>query len=166
MISWVSSIQLNKKSRILELQILASVFYAFHYGFLDAMSAVGVTLVSIIRLLTIYLIEKKGKEVPLYVLLIFLGMLVIVGIFTYEGIISMLPIFITMIYTYVTWQKNTKVIRIGFFCAGWMWIIYNFTIGSYILMIGNILEVISSTVSFFRFDRNKKEKEEKEIAEK
>lgn len=155
MVIWVSSIQLNKKNRILELQIIASVFYAFHYGLLDGMSAVGVTIVSIIRLITIYVIEKKGKEVPIYVLFIFITMLVIVGIFTYTGPISLLPIIITIIYTYVTWQKNTTVIRLGFFCAGWMWIIYNFNIGSYILMIGNALEVISSGISFLRFDKKK-----------
>lgn len=156
MISWVSSIQLNKKEQILELQIIASIFYAVHYGLLDAMSAVGVTLVSIVRLLTIYIIEKKGKEVPVYVLVIFMLLLVVVGIFTYAGPISLLPIVITMIYTYATWQKNTKVIRLGFFCAGWLWIIYNFSVGSYVLMIGNALEVISSTVSFIRFDKKKK----------
>ncbi len=161
MVAWVSSIQLNKKDKILELQIIASLFYAVHYGLLDAMSAVGVTIVSIIRLTTIYIIEKKGKTVPVYVLLIFMAMLVGVGVITYTGPISVLPIIITMIYTYCTWQKNTKVIRIGFFCAGWMWILYNFTVGAYVLMIGNALEVISSTVSFFRFDKNKKDVDDK-----
>ena len=153
MIAWVSSIQLKKKSHILELQIIASLFYAVHYGMLSAMSAVVVTIISIARLLTIYLIERKGKEVPLYVLVIFILILVIAGAMTYEGPISMLPIIITMIYTYSTWQKDTKVIRGLFLVTGMLWITYNFSVGSYILMIGNSLEVISSIVSIIRYHK-------------
>ena len=151
MISWVLSIQMKEKSTILELQILASLFYGVHYGLLDAMSAVGVTIISIIRLVTIYLIEKKGKEVPFYVFITFILMLVGVGIVTYTGPISLIPIVITMIYTYTTWQKNTKIIRGAFLVTGSMWIIYNFSVGSYLLMIGNLFEVISSVVSLLRF---------------
>lgn len=153
MIAWVSSIQLKKKSHILELQIIASLFYAVHYGMLSAMSAVVVTIISIARLLTIYLIERKGKEVPLFVLVIFILILVIAGVMTYEGPISMLPIIITMIYTYSTWQKDTKVIRGLFLVTGMLWITYNFSVGSYILMIGNSLEVISSIVSIIRYHK-------------
>lgn len=151
MISWVLSIQMKEKSTILELQILASLFYGVHYGLLDAMSAVGVTIISIIRLVTIYLIEKKGKEVPFYVFITFILMLVGVGIVTYAGPISLIPIVITMIYTYTTWQKNTKIIRGAFLVTGSMWIIYNFSVGSYLLMIGNLFEVISSVISLLRF---------------
>ena len=157
MIAWVSSIQLKKKSHILELQIIASLFYAVHYGMLSAMSAVVVTIISIARLLTIYLIERKGKEVPLYVLVIFILILVIAGVMTYEGPISMLPIIITMIYTYSTWQKDTKVIRGLFLVTGMLWITYNFSVGAYLLMIGNSLEVISSIISFFRYHRKEKD---------
>ena len=163
MISWVLSIQMKQKSTILELQILASLFYGVHYGMLDAMSAVGVTIISIIRLITIYSIERKGKEVPFYIFIIFILMLVIVGIVTYAGPISLIPIIITMIYTYTTWQKDTKVIRGAFLITGSMWIIYNFSVGSYLLMIGNLLEVISSIVSLLRFKNIKYDKEEENV---
>ena len=43
------------------------------------------------------------------ILLIYL----IVGIITYDGIISTLPVIAAIIYTSVLWQDNLKIIRIG-----------------------------------------------------
>jgi hypothetical protein len=154
--SWVSSVQLKKKGDILLLQILASVFYCLHYGLLNATSASVVSIVSILRLISIYLIEKKGRKVNVFVLVLFIVLLLGVGVATYNGLLSLLPIFITILYTYGTWQPNTKILRIIFFICGWIWIYFNYNVGSYILIIGNALEIISGTVSFFRFGIIKK----------
>lgn len=151
LIAWVSSVQLRKKSDILKLQILASIFYGLHYGFLNASSAAAVSVVSIIRLLTIYLIEKTGRKVSVPLLLLFILLLIGVGVFTYTSPLSLIPILITIGYTYGTWQQNTKVLRIIFFLCGWLWIYFNYNVGSYILIVGNAMEILSSTISFFRF---------------
>jgi hypothetical protein len=151
LISWVSSVQLREKKDILRLQILASVFYFLHYFMLDAVSAAAVSVVSIFRLLTIYLIERKGKKVPVSILILFIALLVGVGFLTYEKPLSIIPIIITILYTYGTWQPNTRILRIIFFICGWLWIYFNYNVGAYILIIGNVLEIISSGVSFFRF---------------
>lgn len=156
LIAWVSSIQLQKKSDILLLQIIATVFYGLHYGFLNAISAAAVSVVSIARLVTIYLIEKKGKKVEVFVLMFFIANLVLVGFLTYTGLKSTIPIIITILYTYGTWQSNTKILRIIFFFCGWLWIYFNYSVGAYILIIGNSMEIISSMISFFRFDISKK----------
>ncbi len=160
LISWVSSVQLKNKTDILKLQIVASVFYCLHYGMLDAVSAAAVSVVSIIRLLTIFLIERKGRRVSIYLLVLFILLLFGVGALTYVKPLSLIPIFITILYTYATWQSNTKIIRIIFFICGWLWIYFNYNVGSYILIIGNMMEIISSTVSFFRFDFRKKIKKQ------
>ena len=123
---------------------------------LDAVSAAAVSIVSIIRLLTIFLIERKGRKVSVYLLILFILLLFGVGALTYVKPLSLIPIFITILYTYATWQSNTKIIRIIFFICGWLWIYFNNNVGSYILIIGNMMEIISSTVSFFRFDFRKK----------
>jgi len=156
LISWVSSIQLRKKSDILLLQILASAFYCLHYGLLNATSAAAVSVVSIARLVTIYLIERTGKKVKVVVLSLFITVLLVVGFLTYEGPLSTIPIIITILYTYGTWQPNTKILRIIFFICGWMWIYFNYNVGSYILIAGNAMEIISSVVSFYRFGIIKK----------
>jgi len=161
LVSWVSSVQLRKKSSILQCQILASVFYCLHYALLHATSAAAVSVVSIFRLLTIYLIERTGRKVSVWVLVLFIIILIGVGTLTYSGFLSTIPIIITILYTYGTWQPNTKMLRIIFFICGWMWIYFNYSVGSYILIIGNALEIISSTVSFFRFGIIKKASKKK-----
>jgi hypothetical protein len=165
LLSWVSSVQWKSKSGILRLQIVASVFYCLHYGLLDATSAAAVSVVSIARLLTIYLIERKGRTVPISILFLFIGLLVLVGFLTYDSLLSLIPIIITILYTYGTWQNNTYLLRIIFFCCGWMWFYFNYQVGSYILIIGNTLEIVSSTVSFFRFGLFKEKSQKKQSAE-
>lgn len=160
LVSWVSSVQLKNKTDILKLQIVASIFYCLHYAMLDAVSAAAVSIVSIIRLLTIFLIERKGRRVSVFLLVLFILLLFVVGALTYVKPLSLIPIFITILYTYATWQSNTKIIRIIFFICGWLWIYFNYNVGSYILIIGNMMEIISSTVSFFRFDFRKKNKKQ------
>lgn len=157
LLSWVSSVQWKSKSGILKLQILASVFYCLHYSFLDAYSAAAVSVVSILRLLTIFIIEKKGNRPGWVVLALFEILLVVVAVFTFNGALSLIPIIITALYTYSTWQSNTKILRIVFFIGGWLWIYFNYNVGSFVLIIGNSLEIISSAVSYIRFDiKNKK----------
>jgi len=131
---------------------------------LNATSAAAVSVVSIFRLVTIYLIERKGKKVHVFVLVLFILLLVVVGFFTYKGPLSTIPIIITILYTYGTWQPNTKILRIIFFICAWMWIYFNYNVGSYILIAGNVMEIISSVVSFFRFGiiKNKNRKLQKE----
>jgi hypothetical protein len=153
---WVSSIQLRQKSGILLCQMLASVFYFLHYALLNAPSAAAVSVVSIVRLISIYLIERKGRNVQVYVLVLFIILLLGVGFLTYDGPLSTFPIIITILYTYGTWQPNTRILRLIFFVCAWMWIYFNYNVGSYILIVGNAMEIISSVVSFFRFGLLKK----------
>jgi len=86
-----------------------------------------------------------------------------VGFLTFESPLSLLPIIITILYTYGTWQDNTYLLRIIFFCCGWMWFYFNYQVGSYILIIGNTLEIVSSTVSFFRFGLFKEKSPKKTV---
>jgi len=155
LLSWVSSVQWKTKSGILKLQILASIFYCMHYALLDAYSAAAVSVVSILRLLSIYLIENKGNRAGWKVLVFFEFLLIVVALLTFNGTLSLIPILITAMYTYSTWQSNTKILRIVFFIGGWLWIYFNYNVGSFVLIIGNSLEIISSAVSYIRFDIKK-----------
>ncbi|MBQ9011780.1 MAG: YgjV family protein, partial [Bacilli bacterium] len=74
--------------------------------------------------------ESKGKPIPLYILIIFELITSAVGISSYTDFNSALPIIISCLYTYGTWQKNLKVTySIGTFVSV-VWFFYKFVVGA------------------------------------
>ena len=103
------------------------------------------TIVATIRNIIFIIDEKRnGKSennnTKDYIILAILYLIsVISGILTYNGILSMMSVIATMLYTYSVWQKNTKIYKILGIPVGIIWIIYNIYIFS---IFGIILETI------------------------
>lgn len=158
LIFWILSIQNTKKIKILRLQNIANLFYAIQYAVLSAFSAMGMNVLSLVRGIIFINYEKRKKQNSNVIIIIFSVITILIGIITYDSWYSLIPIINTLAYSYSTWQKNTKIIRIIFFVAAILWIIYNFIVKAYIPMIGNVLEVISAIVAIIKFDILKKKK--------
>ena len=65
--------------------------------------------------------------------------IIISTVFTYDGYLSLLSVFATMIYTYSVWQKKTIVYKLLGIPVGVLWILYNIYVKS---IFGVILESI------------------------
>ncbi len=158
---WVYSLQINDKKQIMKLQLLANIFYAIQYITIGAITAGMMNIISVIRYITFYKIEEKKKDqkLSIWILIAFIVSIILVGIFTYKSPMDLIPLGIVMLYTYITWQKNTKVIRYGIVIAAIVWIYYNFSVQAYISVIGNLLEVISGAIAIYRFDIRKNKNE-------
>ena len=81
---------------------------------------------------------------------------VIFGIITFDGIISLFPIIITLLFSYATWQNNLKVTYFISFIVMVLYIIFNFYVGAYVSIISNVLELISTIVGLIKL-KNKKD---------
>ena len=68
---------------------------------------------------------------------------------------SIIPIVVTIVYTYGLWQDDMKVIRITTAIAGFGWGIYNIVVMAYVGAIQSISQLISSIIAIFRNDKNK-----------
>lgn len=156
LIFWVASIQWKDKTKILKSQIIASIFFAIQYFLLGAMTAGYMNIVSVIRAYTYYKREEKKQENNVATLSIFIAIIAVIGLITCRDLLSCIPIAMSLVYNYITWQKNTRVIRIGFLLAAVVLLYYNFVVGAYISVIGNIFEIVSGIVSIYRFDVLKK----------
>lgn len=153
----VLSYQNTKKEKFLLIQIFANIFFGLQYLSLKAFSAFCSSIISLIRTLIFFKYEKKDKRTPLLILIIILVVISIFGALTYEGIYSLIPIVITLAYSYGTWQKKLKLTyTIGIFAAI-LWIYYNFLVGAYIAIIGSIFELLASISGLIKLTRfNKK----------
>ena len=148
---FVSSVQVKEKKKLILFQLVANFLYGVSYFLLNVKTAFFMNMVSAIRCAILYF-TKQEKPSKLFLFLL-LAMIVVITIFTYDGPLSLLPTIITAMYTISTWQNNMTVIRYAFIAAGLLWIFYNFNVGAYVIIIGNIFEVISGIISLKRFQK-------------
>lgn len=154
-IAWVVGILQKDKYSILMCQIVANSIYALEYFFLNVIAAGLMNLSSVFRCIIFFSYEKKNKKVPLSILLIFIIIILIIGIFTtYNNLLNFIPVIITVIYAYTLWQNNMLVTRLSFIITAIIWIYYNYSVGAYISIFGNILEIISGIISILKFNYN------------
>lgn len=150
---WVISVQQKKQYKILFLQALANLMYTIQYFLLGVFTAGSMNLVSCGRCFLFYKKRKEKKNIPKIYLIGFILSLVTLGIITYENKLSLIPIIITIFYTISSYMKNSNWLRIIFLVAAFIWVYYNYTVGAYVCIIGNILEIISGSISLIRFRR-------------
>lgn len=154
----VMSYQKTNKKGFLIVQVIANLFYISQYACLNAYSALIVVIISTIRALIFFMYEKKNKKIPLALLIIFIIITIIAGVFTYETYWSILPIIIVCLFAYGTWQKNLKVTYTIGIMISILWIIYNSVVGAYVSAISAIFEGISSTIGLIRLIKKSKKK--------
>lgn len=155
---YVMSVQFKSKKNILITQIGASLCYLTVYVIKGAWSGVAIEVLEELKDVVFINIEKHGKKIPMFILTLFLLSLVVVSVIFYDGIFSLLPLVINIMLFVSTYFKDPKAIRWVMLFAGIMWGIYNFYLHAYIILIGNLLEVVSAIISIIRFKDNKGKK--------
>ena len=148
----VVSVQCNKKSSILVFQIFANLFYGLQYLTLGAFSAGAMSIVSLLRCLVFYYYDSKKSIVPIWMFLILASTVVAPIFFTYDDLLSLLPIIATLVYSYAVWQKNLSLFRKLVMSVSSLWVVYNFAVGAYISVIGSVFEFVSSIIAIYRLD--------------
>lgn len=148
---YVASVQYKNKKDILLVQVFASFCYLIVYIIKGAWSGVFVEVLEEMKSIIFMKYAKEDKKIPFVILIIFIFLLVLVSIIFFDGIFSLLPLFINIILFVSSYFKNPKYMRITMLICGALWGIYNISIGAYIIVIGNILEIVSASISLIRF---------------
>lgn len=138
------------------MQVIANGIYGIEYLLLGAFSAASMNFLSFLRLLVYYFYALLNIKMPKWILFVFITLVLLFGIITYDGLISLLPIIITVLYTYAFWQNNLNVARIIYIVAAIIWIYYNYEVGAYVGIIGNALEIITGLISLIKYRGGKK----------
>ena len=135
---------LKDRKTILIVSFLSVIANGIAYLLLHAWSGMVMCIIAVIRNIVFIIDENKnGKKdkmgkTDIIVLITFYITCVISAIFTYEGILSLVSIFATMVYTYSVCQKDTKVYKLLGIPVGVLWVIYNAYVES---IFGIILEL-------------------------
>lgn len=152
----VITYQLKKKEKILLFNIAAQTSAGLSYICLGAYTGLAMTIVSIIRNIVFIVNEKKNgvseKTTPneILMLLVIFALIATLSVITFNGFLSLMSVFATMLYTFSVWQKNTKIYKILGIPVSILWISYNIYIGSIFGIILEIILMISAIIGFVK----------------
>ncbi|MBP3707631.1 MAG: YgjV family protein [Clostridia bacterium] len=153
----ILSYQNKRKIRFLTCQVLANILYATQYCLLGAFTGMATSSIAVVKSIIFYKCEKDKGEISFIWLLFFEIAIIVAGIILFDGkIISLMPIFITLMFTYGSWQKSLKLTCIIGAISATLWIIYNGIVGAYVACIGSIFELISGLIGLIRLIKNEK----------
>ncbi len=149
----VISYQQKNRIKFLDLQLLANIFYCLQYLVLHAYSGVASFLISTIKMFIFHMDEKKNKSTSVFILIFLELSFIVLGIFTYENLYSLIPILGACLFTYGAWQRNLKVTYFIGILVAVISNVYDIIVGAYVSVISNLFEFLASLIGFIRIFR-------------
>ena len=147
----IIAFQFKKHKQIVLLKMSSELAFSFQYILLGAWTGAVLDFISVIRNFLFYRFVKKGiSTTP--VILIFGAFVVATGFFTYDGIISLLPIGSKILTTVSYGMKKEKWLRLITLPSCILWIIYNVFVGSYAGALTDGITLASILLAIYKFD--------------
>jgi len=152
----VVNIQLKSKEKIVLLNIWANVAVTIQYFLLGAYTGAVISILNAIRDVVYFLFKKKNLKPSILVLLFFEIVAIILAIMSWQDIWSIIPLVVTIIYTYGLWQDDVKILRITTVIIGYGWTIYDIVVKAYIAALQVTAQGTSALIALIINNRKKK----------
>ncbi|NLC47791.1 MAG: YgjV family protein [Tenericutes bacterium] len=156
MLTFSFSVQCRKKKHMMIVQMFAHFLFSIQYALLNAFAASYMDLVAVIRSLLFYKYDKSRKKVPIKLIIPVLFCTLVIGYFNYTDILSLIPLVTALSYTIGASFKDPKVYKKVFSVCAALWFIYNLTVGAYVCVIGNLVEIASAIIAIKRDKKSKR----------
>ena len=160
-IALILSIIIKDRKKSLGVQSLNCLLESIYSFLIEAFTGAFLSIVNFIRTFIFMQSEKISKKIYLLILLLFESIIVINCIYTWNGLISVLPTIGSMIRTYCLWQTNMKLVRISGITTGVLYGLYYSYYKSWFIVMGDIILFVTSIISIYRNDLQTKEGEKK-----
>lgn len=159
-ITMIISIQIKDKKNIyLMLNILAKILYGINFTLLGAYSATMTQLIGLVITIVAYGYTKKERTIPKWLIVVFIIVTLVGGIFTYDNLYSLMAIGCGITYALIITSKNMKAIRKLNILQALLWTIYDLIVCAYTACISSAFVLISTLIAIFRYDRKNSKKE-------
>lgn len=150
--------QRKKKSMLLNMDTMAAFCSTMHYAFLGAwpgmLSKAVTTVRNAIAAGRAAHKRKNSKVLPL----IFVVIYIVIGIFTFESVFSILPIVVPCVYAIVIYSCDAKAIRYAIVLLGIVWLMYDIYVSSVMGVVAQSIIIINGIVAIYRFRKSEKKK--------
>lgn len=149
---YLASYWQKDRRKLLTFSIIECVLFAVQYFLLGSMTGAVINLVGIVRS-TSFMYKGKNKFLNSYIMPAIIHALYFLNaIFTWEGIITIVPTVASFLKCHTLWQNNTKTIRRNGIPIQIMWLIYGIYLNSYVSIFFQIVLIISIAVAIVRLD--------------
>ena len=144
----------KSRKRILILNIIANVLQAISFLLLGGLTGVAMDIIYIARDVFFIVDENKhGKsdEVTIRdvaILIGFITVIIVLTMFTYNGLTSLLSVVATIISTFAVWQKSTKVYKVLGIPVSIAWLGYHISLKSIFAIILESILFISTIIGY------------------
>ena len=149
-ISSLAIYQVNKRKTMLLLSLVAALLFSAHYWLLGADTGAAMNLLAVGRCYVFYKVRPSRDN--RWIVMLFIGLDIFVGLLTWQGPISLLPIAGSIAGIISGWQKRPKLIRRYGIIPPPLWFTYSLLSGSVPGMIIGIVRFVSNLVGQYRFD--------------
>lgn len=155
-IALILSICIKDRKKSLGVQSLNCLFEAIYAFIINAFTGAILGIINFIRTFIFIQSEKISKKIYLGILILFESIIIINCIYTWNGIISLLPTIGSIIRTYCLWQSNMKLVRISGITTGIFYGLYYSYYQSWFIVMGDILLLLISIINIYKYDRRYK----------
>ena len=146
----VFSYQFKESKKLFIVQMFSNIAYILHFFMLGAFSGSINIAIALVRNFVL-INSSKGWSRNKYWLWLFISLHIIVTIFTYQDMFSLLPCIGMVVITIASWTRNGKKIRMtNIFVNSPSWLIYDIYTVSYSGIVCEVLTLLSVIISFFR----------------
>lgn len=151
----ILAMQMKNKNQIIFLFILANLFSSINFLLLHSYAGAIICFFAIMQTMINKIFEKKNRPVPKLVILFYIVISILLGLITFSGIVDILPIICSILYTITIIQEKEKNIRKISLVNIILWIIYDIVCLAYTAAISDLLTTISTLIGIYRLDYKK-----------
>lgn len=144
---------LNTKKKIFKTMCISNILDILHYLFLDAFSGGLTKIMALIRNIFILKKEDNKKSNSNIFLFLFIIAYMILAVFTYKNIYSLLPFIAAIIYMVIVWSGDElQIKKIAFLCY-FLWLVYNISVFSIMGIISNVVALVSTYIAYRNYKK-------------
>ena len=129
---------------------ISNFLSSVQYYLLGAISGAVSSMAAILRNIIFY---KSGNKKPIVALIIYLVFICLLNIPTYDGLISLLPTLMVIIYTIAIYNKDIVKIKYAIIVAMSLEIIYDIHYCAYVGLVVSIIDIIVVLISLIKYKK-------------
>lgn len=154
----IVAVQLKTKKQMLLTIIVANLFFVINYLLLNAYAGALIYGILNIEIIINMLFENKGKLTPKWLISIYFFISIIIGFFTFNNIIDILPIIAAIFFIFTFRRTKEKYVRFLILENLISWIVYDFFVSAYLAVVSDLFIAFSTIIAIIRYDIRKGEK--------
>ena len=140
----------KEKKDILFFEIIAYIFFVIHYYLLNGISGAICNLVGLFALVVLFLFDKYKLNNKFLAAMIFVLILLVINILTFQNIYSIFPLVASVIVILSFLFNKENHIRIIGIISAVCWLIYAIVYKSYVAIIFEVIILVNVCLSLYK----------------